>query len=158
MLRFFAYLAAVGAVLLLSMGYLIVTDDLNPLPSPSGEASPPAEPSPGGSQEPTPSSTPVATPGEVVGTMTIHAHEAPSFGFEPVEVTVPTAGWYEVTFINDGTLHHDVTFDDGTNIPADGGVTVTGTVYVPAEGIGFICSVSGHADSGMVGTVTVSGG
>ena len=108
-----------------------------------------------GSVEPTPTQTAAATPGDIVGTITLHAHETPSFGFEPSEVTVDSAGWYAVTFINDGLAHHDVTFDDGTNIPANGGETVSGSVYVPAEGIGFICSVPGHADLGMVGTVTV---
>ena len=37
------------------------------------------------------------------------------------------------------------------------GQTVEGSVVIPAEGIAFICTVAGHAASGMTGTVTVDG-
>ncbi|MEZ4597592.1 MAG: multicopper oxidase domain-containing protein [Chloroflexota bacterium] len=53
---------------------------------------------------------------------------------------------------------HDITFDDGTIITAEAGQTATGELVIPAEGIGFLCSVPGHGPAGMVGTISVAGG
>ena len=73
-------------------------------------------------------------------------------------LSVPAAGTYEVEFKNTGSALHDVTFADGTKITAEGGKTATGKVSVPAAGLGFICSIPGHADAGMKGEVMVAWG
>ncbi len=85
------------------------------------------------------------------------AIEAFDLGFTPSAVTVPAAGTYDVTFHNTGSTLHNVTFADGTVISADAGVTATGKVTVPASGITFLCSIPGHADAGMKGSVAVAG-
>jgi nitrite reductase (NO-forming) len=85
------------------------------------------------------------------------AVEAFDLGFKPAQITVDKAGAYKVTFKNTGSIAHDMTFADGTKIAANAGETATGTVNVPAAGITFICSVPGHSDAGMKGSVTVSG-
>jgi len=94
-------------------------------------------------------------PAAAGGTFEIDAFD---LGFKPAAVTVPSAGTYTVTFKNTGAIAHDLTFADGTKLAADPGATVTGTVNVPAAGITFICSIPGHADAGMKGSVTVGGG
>ena len=102
------------------------------------------------------SGTPDATPspaGGPVGEITITAFD---LGFEPSTVTVGRPGTYSVTFVNDGGTFHDVTFADGTVIGAEGHATATGEVTIGAEGLGFICSVPGHADGGMRGDVVVA--
>jgi len=71
--------------------------------------------------------------------------------------SVSAAGTYQVEFHNSGSTLHDLTFADGTKIAAEGGKTTTGTVTIPAAGLGFICSIPGHADAGMKGQVTVAG-
>ena len=91
---------------------------------------------------------------EVVGQLEFHAFD---LGFDPTNVTVDGPGRYAVTFVNDGSILHDMTFDDGTVLSAEAGETVTGEVVVPAEGLGFICSVPGHKDAGMTGTISVAG-
>jgi nitrite reductase (NO-forming) len=83
--------------------------------------------------------------------------DAFDLGFKPNQVAVDKAGAFKVTFKNTGTIAHDLTFADGTKIAANAGETATGTVNVPAAGITFICSIPGHSDAGMKGTVTVSG-
>ena len=93
-------------------------------------------------------------PSGPIGTIEIHAFD---LGFEPAEITVDRPGEYTVTFVNDGGTLHDVTFADGTKIEAQGRQQASGTVTIPAEGLEFICSVPGHADSGMKGRVTVGG-
>src|SRR5688500_569799 len=96
-------------------------------------------------------SAPVA--GGPVGEFTITAFD---LGFEPAMVHVDGPGTYTVTFVNDGGVPHDVTFADGTTIAAEGGETATGELTVPVDGIGFICSIPGHADGGMTGEVMVA--
>lgn len=100
--------------------------------------------------EPTPASEPVAE--GPIGEITITGFD---LGFEPAMVHVPEPGTYTVTFVNDGGIFHDVTFDDGTVIAADGHETATGEITIPEGGLGFICSVPGHADGGMRGEVVV---
>jgi nitrite reductase (NO-forming) len=104
---------------------------------------PSAAPSAGASQAPS---------GEVVGEIAIEAFD---LGFTPSSVDVAEAGRYSVTFKNTGTILHDITFADGTKLEAAGGATATGEVEIPAAGMTFLCSIPGHSDAGMTGTVTV---
>jgi nitrite reductase (NO-forming) len=83
--------------------------------------------------------------------------EAFDLGFTPSMLSVPAAGTYQVEFHNTGSTHHDVTFADGTKIAAEGGTTATGKVSIPVAGLGFICSIPGHAAAGMKGEVMVAG-
>jgi nitrite reductase (NO-forming) len=83
--------------------------------------------------------------------------EAFDLGFKPAAVTVPSAGTYDVFFRNTGSVPHDITFADGTKIPAGPGTTARGTVTIPEGGLTFICSIPGHEQAGMTGTVTVEG-
>jgi nitrite reductase (NO-forming) len=85
------------------------------------------------------------------------AIEAFDLGFKPSTIDVPAAGTYDVTFHNTGSTLHNVTFADGTAISADAGATVDGQVTVPAGGMTFLCSIPGHADAGMKGSISVAG-
>ena len=85
------------------------------------------------------------------------AIEAFDLGFKPAEIAVPAAGTYDVSFHNTGSTLHDLTFADGTKVSADAGATVTGKVTVPAGGLSFLCSIPGHADAGMQGSISVAG-
>jgi FtsP/CotA-like multicopper oxidase with cupredoxin domain len=98
------------------------------------------------------SGTPSPNPSSAPGTIEIHAFD---LGFEPAAVTVPQPGVYTVHFMNDGGVLHDLTFTDGTVISAEPHQTTTGTVTIAAGGMAFHCSVPGHADAGMTGTVAV---
>ena len=106
------------------------------------------------------SGSPVATASttpdtdEVIGELEFHAFD---LGFDPASVEVDKAGRYTVTFVNDGAIPHDLTFADDTVLQAGPGESATGEVVVPAEGLGYICSIPGHADGGMKGAITVTG-
>ena len=89
-----------------------------------------------------------------IGTIEIRAFD---LGFEPAMVHVAAPGRYNVRFVNDGGTLHDLTFADGTKVEAATHSTATGEVTIPAAGLGFICSVPGHADTGMRGDVMVTG-
>ncbi len=104
-----------------------------------------------------PSSSPSASAPAVDGPVGEIRITAFDLGFEPAMVHVEAPGTYTLTFVNDGGTLHDVTFADGTTVSADGHQTATGEVTIPAAGMSFICSVPGHADAGMTGSVMVSG-
>ena len=78
-------------------------------------------------------------------------------GFTPKELAVDEPGTYEVRLTNDGAIPHDITFPDGQTATAQPGGQASLTVDVPADGLAFLCSIPGHADAGMRGTITVKG-
>jgi len=92
--------------------------------------------------------------GEVLGTLDVTAVD---LDFEPRELSVEKAGAYEVHFMNTGAIPHDLTFADGTTTVANPGESTTVTVTVPDSGLTFLCSIPGHADAGMQGSITVAG-
>lgn len=109
--------------------------------------------------------------------------EAQDLSFSPTSFTVDTGKRVRLTLVNAGTLEHDVTIP-GINatdeiVEASGdsamghqmmGTMAPGTVHLAAHGgdevtVEFMpragmfelyCSVAGHKDAGMVGTVDVN--
>jgi nitrite reductase (NO-forming) len=108
---------------------------------------------PASSQAPALSNAPGGT-GGVLGTIVLDAID---IAYESPHVMVPKAGTYEVKLVNKGSIGHDVTFADGTQVVAAAGETKTVQVTVPAAGITFQCSVPGHADAGMKGDISIEG-
>ncbi|HWQ14329.1 MAG TPA: multicopper oxidase domain-containing protein [Roseiflexaceae bacterium] len=103
-------------------------------------------------QQAAPTSAPAAGP--VLGTLEIHGVD---IGYEPKNLMVEKAGRYEVKFINDGAILHDVVFPGGVRLLAKAGETASAVVDVPENGIEFLCSFPGHAEGGMKGTISVAG-
>ncbi len=83
--------------------------------------------------------------------------EAFDLGFTPSELTVQAAGRYAVMLMNTGQVAHDITFPGGEQAIAEPGASATVEVDVPAEGLSFLCSIPGHAQAGMTGTIAVAG-
>ncbi|HEX5578180.1 MAG TPA: multicopper oxidase domain-containing protein [Candidatus Limnocylindria bacterium] len=136
------FLAFCGGGALFAMPLLLAALALGSPASPAAAA-----------DSPTPEPT-VATD-EVLGTLTFRAFD---LGFDPATVEVEQPGRYAVSFVNDGAILHDITFEDGTVVQAEAGTTAQGEVVVPAEGLAYLCSIPGHSDAGMHGSVTVAGG
>jgi len=117
-------------------------------PAPSNVASGQAEPATDASN-----TQPVsANQGDVIAMLEIHGFD---LGFKPATLNVDKPGRYTIKLVNDGVLPHDITFPDGSKVVANGGETKSVDFDIPAEGINFICSVPGHAQAGMKGTITV---
>lgn len=77
------------------------------------------------------------------------------FAFEPANVQIPADTPVELTLENRGVVEHDFTIDElGIEIYAGAGETVTETINVPAGTYHVHCSIPGHQDSGMEGTLT----
>jgi nitrite reductase (NO-forming) len=101
-----------------------------------------------------PSAAPSAGGGAVLGTIRL---EAVDIAYQPTTVEVDAPGRYTVELTNSGTITHDVTFDGVGTATAKAGETATIDVDVPAGGLAFHCSVSGHTEAGMKGMVMVKG-
>ncbi len=95
---------------------------------------------------------------EISGAPTVDV-SAFEFGFEPSRVTVPAGQSVNLALINDGALYHDLTIPDlGFQLGAQPGQSARGGLAGAAPGeYGFLCSVPGHADAGMVGVLVVEG-
>ena len=108
----------------------------------------------GGAGAPAPAAPASQAPAAQGGTLEIESFD---MGFRPAAITVPAAGRYEVALTNTGTIPHDITFPGGEQAVANGGASATVEVDVPAEGLSFLCSIPGHEQAGMVGTIAVEG-
>jgi nitrite reductase (NO-forming) len=97
---------------------------------------------------------PVPPTGPVLGTLELAAID---LGFTPNFFNVDEPGRYTIKYTNKGQILHDVSFTDGTKIVVKPGETQQADVMIPAEGVKFICSIPGHKESGMVGTISVGG-
>jgi nitrite reductase (NO-forming) len=118
--------------------------------APGGPATPPPA---GATSAPSPSGE---TTGAVLGSVAIEAFD---LGFTPAAIEVDAPGRYAFTLNNTGSIPHDVTFPDGTTSGMiDAGKSATVEIDVPAEGLTFLCSVPGHAQAGMEGSVMPKGG
>lgn len=81
---------------------------------------------------------------------------ASEFGFAPMDL-VAEPGTYTGVLVNDGAIEHDITFAGGEAIVAAAGEAVEFEFTVPEGGTTFICSIPGHEDAGMHGTVSTPG-
>ena len=98
---------------------------------------------------------------------------AKEFAFSPKTLTAKSATDVAVTLTNGGAVDHEWTvLKAGTKIskeadfnesmiavkigPAAAGKTATGTVKLDAGVYQVICTIKGHFDAGMTGTLTVS--
>jgi nitrite reductase (NO-forming) len=130
------------------------TTPTNRSPGPAGQAS--GAPAAGPSVNPGAAASTGAdgATGPALGMIKVRAID---LGFDPKDIHVDKAGVYAVELQNSGALPHDITFADGTKAAAKAGETVSVNVNVPADGTTFLCSVPGHADAGMKGSITLTG-
>ncbi len=80
---------------------------------------------------------------------------ATEFSFTPSQLQAEP-GSYRGTLVNNGTIEHDIRFDNGEAIVAGAGETVEFEFEVPEEGVRYWCSIPGHEDAGMSGMITTA--
>jgi uncharacterized cupredoxin-like copper-binding protein len=142
-------LARVGALAL--MGVLAAgcaTPKPTSAPSPAPTAAPSARPV----ITPSPGPTAVAS-----GATTTVSVEARDLSFTPKALEVPADEPFELTMHNAGRIVHNVTIDaPGVQLVVSPGRSGTTVIEGLAPGTyPFYCSVSGHRQAGMEGTLTV---
>jgi plastocyanin len=93
-------------------------------------------------------------------TVKISADPSGQLAFEQKSVTAPKPGPVTIDFTNDSPVGHDVHVADqsgkdlgGTNVITGG--STTATVNLKPGNYTFFCSVPGHEEAGMKGTLTV---
>jgi uncharacterized cupredoxin-like copper-binding protein len=79
------------------------------------------------------------------------------FAFDPDTLSVPADEEVTVELVNGGTIEHDFTIDEASvKIAAPATETASGSFTVAAGTYAFYCSVPGHREAGMEGTLTAS--
>ncbi len=95
----------------------------------------------------------VAACGNGGGGTTVEATD--DFEFSPAALTIEAETDTDITLDNVGVVEHDWTIEElDLEIYAAGGETTTETINVPAGTYDVICTIPGHAEAGMVGTLT----
>jgi plastocyanin len=122
------------------------------------EAAPPAEPPPA---EPAPPSEEPAPPAEGGATeLQLAADPSGALAFDKTELEAP-AGTVSIVLTNDSPVPHNVSIEDGgVDVEGEtfqGGGTKTTTADLQPGTYTFYCSVPGHREAGMEGTLTVTG-
>ena len=79
-----------------------------------------------------------------------------SFAFDPEEIAVEAGEDVTIVLTSDDILH-DFTLEDAEgHVAADGGETASGGLRIDEPGTyTFYCSVAGHREAGMEGTLVV---
>lgn len=86
-------------------------------------------------------------------TLSVSASE---FAFDPATLSAPADSEVSVTVENVGTIEHDLTIDEANlKVAAAATETASGTFTLGAGTYTFYCSVPGHREAGMEGTLTV---
>ncbi|MEK6721735.1 MAG: cupredoxin domain-containing protein [Chloroflexota bacterium] len=95
-----------------------------------------------------------ASPSPTAVDVTLTATE---FAFDPNTVEVTAGSQVRFTLANKGTLEHDVTIDalNYTLLAAVGESPSSATATLAAGTYDFHCSIPGHKEAGMTGTLTV---
>jgi uncharacterized cupredoxin-like copper-binding protein len=103
----------------------------------------------GASQQPTP----------VAGAQQVTVTVGNGMNYNPSTITVHAGQPVQLSLQNTGLMPHDFTLTDGVaqtvKISAGGGQTASGVFTIDSPGTyTFDCSMPGHADAGMKGTIT----
>jgi nitrite reductase (NO-forming) len=95
--------------------------------------------------------------GEASGAPTSVDLNMVDIAFEPVDFTIAANTEVTLNLTNSGALPHAFQLEDGSVESSElpGGGTETLTLNLPPGTYSYICPVPGHADAGMVGTITV---
>jgi uncharacterized cupredoxin-like copper-binding protein len=79
------------------------------------------------------------------------------FKYDPSTLSAPADTEVTVELTNAGTIEHDFSLDEANlKVLVQATETQTGTFNLPAGTYTFYCSVPGHREAGMEGTLTVS--
>ena len=107
--------------------------------------------------EDSPETPPAASPEPDSGDSSTVELVMVDLAFEPADFTIPANTEVTVNLVNNGALPHAFQLEDGSLASDEiaGGGTGSVTLNLPPGTYPYICPVPGHAESGMVGTITV---
>lgn len=113
----------------------------------------------GGADDPDPAAAPTTSEAAVDATLQLVGTDG--LAFEPEQATV-TAGEVTVELTAEPAVQHNVVIegvlDDQPVVEAAAGETATGSASLETGSYTFYCSVPGHREAGMQGTIEVMSG
>jgi len=81
---------------------------------------------------------------------------ATEFEFDPADISIAADSAAEIVLDNQGAVEHDLTIDElDVEIYVEPGETNTGSITAGAGTYEIYCSIPGHREAGMEGTLTV---
>jgi uncharacterized cupredoxin-like copper-binding protein len=102
--------------------------------------------------------TSTSTTGDAAGATSAEAVQVEfvDLAFEPSELSIPADTDVPFTFVNGGALPHNFTIDEPAISSGDVNpdASAEAVVNVPAGDYEYYCSIPGHREAGMVGTLT----
>ncbi len=79
-----------------------------------------------------------------------------AMSYSPSKLEVVKPGRYAVNVSNTTTIPHDIVFSNGIKLVVAPGQQASTLLDIPDSGLGYSCSLPGHKDAGMFGTITVN--
>lgn len=88
----------------------------------------------------------------VVGNLSVNMRD---MSYSPSKLNVPQAGRYRLNVSNISTVPHDIVFSNGIKLIVAPGKQASTILDIPDSGLSYFCSLPGHKEAGMTGTITV---
>ena len=79
-----------------------------------------------------------------------------AMSYSPSKLEIVKPGRYAVTVFNTTTILHDIVFSNGIKLIVAPGQKASTILDIPDSGLEYSCSLPGHKDAGMSGTITVN--
>ena len=100
-------------------------------------------------------SSDTSSAGPSAGAITVDATE---FAFDPDAIEVTADEEFTIALVNGGAVEHDFNIEgqEADPIATTPGETAEGSFQVPAGEYTFFCSIPGHREAGMEGTLTAA--
>jgi nitrite reductase (NO-forming) len=152
---------SVVAVVVLALAGVGCGDDAEPAPTGPATATGPTVPT--GATSATGASGPSGATGASGSTGVVSVDfsipvRAGEMFFDPRAISVPEGSTVEIAMTNEGLVEHDFVLDEVQfRLYTAAGDSASDTFVVPPAGTyTFYCSIPGHREAGMVGTLTVN--
>jgi nitrite reductase (NO-forming) len=150
MIRLIAQFVLAGAVALGLVFAVAAQDQGTPTPGANLMCASPAAAATAvvGTASPVPCGTPVGQPGQ-------QTVEMIDINFNPKELTIPANTDVTINLVNNGAANHNFNIDELNVHSGDYSPGQTGTVTINAApgDYQYYCSIPGHKEAGMVGTL-----
>lgn len=98
-------------------------------------------------------SIPSTEQSDIAGNLSINMLD---MSYSNSKLNVAQAGRYEVKISNTSSVPHDIVFSNGVQLVVAPGQQASTTLDIPDSGLSYFCSLPGHKEAGMVGSITVN--
>jgi nitrite reductase (NO-forming) len=98
-------------------------------------------------------SIPSTEQSDIAGNLSINMLD---MSYSTPKLNVAKAGHYQVKITNTSSIPHDIVFSNGVQLAVAPGQQASTTLDIPDSGLNYFCSLPGHKEAGMVGSITVS--